>query len=142
MIGVPAGSDLDIDVRLESAVEGVLVSGVVRGRVEGECGRCLDPISAVLTASVQELFAYPESELTEDEGSRLIDDLIDLEPLVRDAIVLGFPLTPLCKADCQGLCVQCGIRLDEAEPGHAHDEVDPRWAALQNLMTEQEPEES
>lgn len=141
MIGVPEGSELDIEVRLESAVEGVLVTGVVRGRVEGECGRCLEPISARLAARIQELFAYPESELTEDEGSRLIDDLIDLEPLVRDGIVLGFPLTPLCKADCQGLCVQCGIRLDDAPPDHGHDEVDPRWGALKHLMTEQEPEE-
>lgn len=142
LIGVPEGSQLDLELRLESAVEGVLVTGVVRGRVEGECGRCLEPISARLAARIQELFGYPESELTEDEGSRLVDDLIDLEPLVRDGIVLGFPLTPLCKADCQGLCVQCGVRLEDAEPDHRHAEVDPRWAALEQLMTEPEPEES
>jgi uncharacterized protein len=57
-------------------------------------------------------------------------DLLDLEPVVRDAVVLALPFNPLCDPDCQGLCVSCGVRMADAEPGHSHDEVDPRWASL------------
>ena len=72
------------------------------------------------------------------EVSRLQDDLVDLEPLLRDAVVLALPFQPLCQDDCPGLCVECGARLAD-DPDHAHDEpVDPRWAALAALT---EPEQ-
>ena len=69
MIGVPAGSDLSLDLRMESVTEGVLVSGTVSGALEGECGRCLRPIVDDLTVRIQELYAYPDSatEETTDE---------------------------------------------------------------------------
>ena len=57
-----------------------------------------------------------------------------LEPVLRDAVVLALPLSPLCRDDCPGLCPDCGARLADAGPGHRHDDaVDPRWAALQGL---------
>jgi uncharacterized protein len=70
----------------------------------------------------------------------LQDDLIDLEPVVRDAVVLTLPLLPLCQEDCPGLCVQCGARLVE-DPEHSHPDVDPRWAALEALVTDEQPTE-
>ena len=68
------------------------------------------------------------TELPELEG-----DLIDLEPVLRDAVVLALPLRPLCRDDCPGLCAECGARLAD-DPDHGHETVDPRWAALQGLM--------
>ena len=60
-------------------------------------------------------------------------DLLDLEPLLRDAVVLSLPFQPLCRDDCPGLCIECGARLAD-DPGHQHEEpIDPRWAALQGL---------
>ena len=83
---------------------------------------------------VCELFAYPDSvtdETTEeDEIYRVESDLIDFEPVVRDAVVLGLPWTPLCRPDCAGLCPTCGQRLDDLPAGHTHEQLDPRWAAL------------
>jgi len=137
LIGVPEGADLSLDLRLESVSEGVLVSGTVSGPVRGECGRCLRPISDSVTVTIQELYAYEHSttdETTdEDEVGRLQGDLIDLEPALRDAVVLALPTNPLCRPDCAGLCPDCGALLDELPADHHHDQVDPRWAALTQL---------
>jgi uncharacterized protein len=146
MIGVPEGADLDLDLRMESVSEGVLVSGTITGPLRGECGRCLTTIDEKLSVTVQELFAYENSvtdETTEeDEIGRLHDDLLDLEPALRDAVVLALPVNPLCREDCPGLCPECGVRWDELPAGHTHEQIDPRWAALSKLTGDQEPAES
>jgi len=146
VLRVPEGSAVELDLRLEAVVEGVLVTGTANAELTGECVRCLDEISSAITADFGELFVYddedtrslPESLETEDgETSRLEGDLIDLEPVLRDAVVLALPFQPRCREDCPGLCVECGARLAD-DPGHRHDEqIDPRWAALQSLGQEQ-----
>jgi len=113
-------------------MDGVLVSGTVEVTVSAECGRCLDPVSDQLDVEIQELYAY-EPASADDEQPLLTGDFIDLEPLARDAVVLGLPLNPVCDEDCEGLCTECGARLVEVEPDHAHDDLDPRWAALSQL---------
>ena len=138
LIGVPAGAELDLDLRLESVMEGVLVSGTTTVPLVGECGRCLDPISDELVVELQELFAYADSSTDvtadEDEIARMEGDLLDLEPVLRDAVVLALPLTPLCREDCPGLCAGCGERLADLPEGHTHDAPDARWAGLQGLL--------
>jgi len=136
LIGVPPGADIDLDLRLESVMEGVLVSGTATAPLSGECGRCLEAVSDTLSVDLQELFAYPESESGGDDEdlARMEGDLLDLEPVLRDAVVLALPLTPLCGPDCGGLCVDCGERLDDLPPDHTHDAPDPRWAALQHAL--------
>ncbi len=145
MIGVPPGAELDLDLRLESVMEGVLVSGTATVPLAGECGRCLEAISDELVVDLQELFAYADSttDLTgeDDETARMEGDFLDLEPVLRDAVVLALPLTPLCREDCSGLCALCGERLDDLPADHAHDAPDPRWAALQGLTTHDHPNE-
>jgi uncharacterized protein len=137
LIEVPAGGELDLDLRLESVSEGVLVSGTITAPVRGECGRCLRPIADTLAVTVQELYAYEHSatdETTdEDEVGRLRGDLIDLEPALRDAVVLALPNHPLCREDCPGLCPECGVPRDELPGDHHHRQVDQRWAALSKL---------
>ncbi len=134
MIGVPEGALLVLDVRLESVTEGVLATGTVTTTVSGECGRCLTGFTEDLAVDFIELFAYPNSitdETTDpDEVPRLEGDHLDLEPVVRDTVVLSLPLTPLCREDCGGLCPECGERLDDLPADHAHEQLDPRWAAL------------
>lgn len=143
LVGVPEGADLLLDLRLESVSEGVLVTGAVSGRAEGECARCLRPIDAALEVTLQELFAYPDSTTDatteQDEVGRLQGDLIDLEPAVRDAVVLALPSSPLCREDCPGLCPECGAHWDDLPADHRHEEpVDPRWAALKKLTLTEE----
>jgi uncharacterized protein len=132
LVQVPAGSDVELDLRLESVMDGVLVSGVVRARVTAECGRCLEPVQDEVEVDVQELFAY-EPEPDADDGAVLEGDFIDFAPIARDAVVLGLPLNPVCADDCAGLCVGCGERLRDLPPDHDHVEPDPRWSALRSL---------
>ncbi|MCC3275103.1 MULTISPECIES: YceD family protein [unclassified Arthrobacter] len=136
LIGVPEGSELEVDLRLEAVHEGILVSGVVIAPVRGECGRCLKPLAYDQEVDVQELFYYEDAESfeedEEEEQRRIERDVIDLEPVLRDAVVLTMPFQPVCREDCPGLCSECGARLEE-DPGHHHEAVDPRWAALAGL---------
>ena len=142
VLQVPEGSPVELDLRLESVMEGVLVTGTATVALVGECARCLESIEDEVTVDLQELFVYDDQHATardhgddelEDETGRLEGDLLDLEPLLRDAVVLALPFQPLCRDDCPGLCVECGARLAD-DPDHAHDDpIDPRWQALQQL---------
>jgi uncharacterized protein len=142
LIGVPEGADLDLDLRLESVSEGVLVSGTVTGHVRGECGRCLREINDSVAVPVQELYAYENSTTDdttdEDEVGRMQGDLIDLEPALRDAVVLTLPTNPLCREDCPGLCPDCGAHWDDLPADHSHQQIDPRWAGLSQLTRTEE----
>lgn len=133
LLGVPVGSPVEVDLRLEAVMEGVLASGQARVALAGECARCLDPFEDELEVQLQELYVYPESDAEEDEASRLDGELLDLEQVIRDSVVLALPFRPVCGQDCAGLCVECGARLSD-DPEHSHrDNVDPRWAALAGL---------
>lgn len=137
MLRVPVGAAVSLDLRLESVMEGVLVSGTVTAALRGECGRCLDEISDTTVVEIRELFYYPDRVTEtddEEETSVLVDDHVDIEPVVRDAVVLSLPLSPTCRPDCAGLCVDCGAHLDEVGPDHSHTRQDPRWAALSGLV--------
>jgi len=134
VLRVREGEPVDIDLRLEAVLEGVLVTGSARADLSGECARCLEPISDAIEVTFQELFVYDDdpdlSSEEDDEVSKLEGDLLDLEPLLRDAVVLALPFQPLCRDDCPGLCTECGARLAD-DPDHAHEAaIDPRWASL------------
>jgi uncharacterized protein len=142
LIGVDEGAPMQLDLRIESVSEGALVTGTVSAPTSGECARCLTPITGDVEIDLTELFAYPASatdETTEaDElgrvGSSGQPDTIDLEQPIIDAIGLALPFSPLCAPDCAGLCPQCGVALATAEPGHHHEQIDPRWAKLTGIM--------
>lgn len=130
VIGVLPSSPITLDLRLESVVDGVLVSGTATVVVAGECGRCLDPIEWELDIDIQELYLYPGTHSDDDEASRIVGEALDLEPLIRDEVVLELPFMPLCREDCAGLCPTCGANLN-ANPEHNHGPAtDPRWGEL------------
>lgn len=142
VLGVPEGSPVELDIRLEAVVEGVLVTGSARAGLAGECVRCLEPLGREITADFQELFVYDDEDAAnddeDDETRQLQGDLLDLEPLLRDAVVLALPFQPLCEDDCPGLCIECGARLAD-DPDHQHEApIDPRWAGLEALKQEHE----
>ena len=145
VLRVPEGAQVVLDLRIEAVMEGVLVTCEAQASLEGECVRCLEPIDDDVDVRFQELFLYDDQAATEgydpedDDGvSMLEDDLLDLEPLLRDAVVLALPFQPLCEEDCPGLCVECGARLAE-DPEHTHEApIDPRWAGLTELQHDQD----
>jgi uncharacterized protein len=135
---VPAGAELALDLQLEGVAEGVLVTATVTGPLAGECARCLEPFTSPLKVRFQELFVRAGDAAVDDEDGadnyRLgASGLLDLEPALRDAIVLELPLSPRCEDGCQGLCVECGVRLADAEPGHSHEQRGAMWAALKDF---------
>jgi uncharacterized protein len=143
LIAIPEGAPLELDLRFESVSEGVLVTGSMRAPTAGECSRCLGAVSGEVDIHITELFAYPDSTTAatteEDEVGHIVDEQIDLEQPIIDAVGLELPLSPLCREDCPGLCPECGVKLAEAEPGHRHDAIDPRWAKLTGMFTDHTP---
>ena len=137
VLRVPEGSPVDLDLRLEAVMEGVLVTGSASAELAGECARCLEPIADEIEVRFQELFVYDDQDYSsgeDDEVSMLEGDLLDLEPLLRDAVVLALPFQPLCEDDCPGLCTECGARLAD-DPDHTHEAaIDPRWGKLHELQ--------
>ncbi|WP_094292240.1 YceD family protein [Mycobacterium neumannii] len=138
LIAIDKGAPLGLDLRVESVSEGVLVSGTVSAPTTGDCARCLTPVTGDVEIYLTELFAYPDSatdETTEaDEVGRVVDDTVDLEQPIIDAVGLVLPFAPLCGPDCAGLCPDCGVALATAEPGHHHERIDPRWAKLAGMV--------
>ena len=118
LIGVPEGAEVRLRLRLESVMEGVLVSGEIDAPLVGSCARCLEPIEDTLSLDVQELYAYEgsttEATSGEDEVRRIEGEQIDLAPLVRDTVVLTLPLSPCPNKACGELkpphqaCRNCG----------------------------------
>jgi uncharacterized protein len=150
LISVPAGEFIEVDARLESVTEGILLSAEVYAVAQGECIRCLDPVEIVIERKIQELYNYePTNERgkkkkrnTEDLTSEDLDgaeefmmdgDILDLETPIRDAIVLSLPTNPVCSQDCLGLCPDCGGKWAELPDDHAHEVIDARWASLGGL---------
>ncbi|MFT0762409.1 YceD family protein [Actinomyces sp. F1_1611] len=145
------GQHLPVTVSLTALEDGVFVQVSAQGQLVGECVRCLDPVSVDFSADAGDIYVEGErstdrkahsgsADEIEVEGDDLDPvkvinrDTVDIEPLLRDAVFADAPLQPVCDDDCQGLCPQCGRRMDELEPGHHHEFTDPRFAALEGFF--------
>jgi len=153
LVAVPAGDVIEVDMRLESVAEGILLSADVYAIAKGECIRCLDPVEITVERKIQELYRY---EPTNDKGGKrkkhssrtdtsdeidldAVDELwldgneMNLEVPIRDAIVLDLPVNPLCSEACLGLCPDCGEKWEKLPEDHVHEVIDARWAGLAGL---------
>jgi uncharacterized protein len=153
LVAVPAGDVIEVDMRLESVAEGILLSADIYAIAKGECIRCLDPVEITVERKVQELYRY---EPTNDKGGKrkkhssrtdssdeidldAVDELwldgneMNLEVPIRDAIVLDLPVNPICSEACLGLCPDCGEKWEKLPEDHAHEVIDARWAGLAGL---------
>ncbi len=131
-VAVPDGSPVTADLELTSDPGGVTASGTVTARWVGECRRCGGVVTGQVTAVVRERFVPAEHVDGDEDAYQLEDDVLDLEPMVRDAVLLELPLAPLCAETCLGLCPQCGTNWNES-PCRCRPAADPRWAALDQL---------
>ena len=134
-LALPVTGRLD----LSRTNRGLLVRADLHASLDETCSRCLRAIEVPLELRIDEE-ALPSVELTtglpldttaEPDAVR-IDERheLDLEPLVREAIQLAEPIAPLDRDDCPGLCIACGLPLDEGEHDHPEDDVDPRLEVL------------
>jgi len=122
------------DLLLESVVEGVVVSGKLRGVMALRCARCLVGFEAPVQVDVSELFALASEADDEDVYPVTPEGWIDPEQLVRDALGLELPFSPLHHPDCQGICSVCGGDRNRGECPGDHDDLDPRWSALELVL--------
>jgi uncharacterized protein len=147
LIAVPEGDDIEVDLRLESVTEGVLVSADIYAVAIGECIRCLDPVEQVIEKKIQELYRYEPTndrgrkkkredddiDLDDEDELQMEGDLLNLEIPIIDAIILDLPVNPLCSEECLGLCPQCGEKWATLPEDHAHEVIDARWSSLSEL---------
>jgi len=127
---IPAGAPMHIEVRFESLHDGILATGTVDATAVGQCVRCLDDVQLPVEVEFQDLFAYSDDEAYD---YRVRDDHVDLEPVVRDAVVLSLPFQPVCRPDCPGLDPVTGERLADDPEREPREMLDPRWAALEGF---------
>ena len=136
-VGVPDGSSITFEGELESIHEGVVLTGSAEVPWEGECRRCLKHLSGVAAIDIREVY---ETKPTDGETWPLVNDYVDLGPLLHDIALLALPLAPLCADDCLGPAPEAFPATVEGKPlpGEpvTHDDEspkDPRWAALDDL---------
>lgn len=130
---VAADAPIELDVRLESVHEGILATGTASVAAQATCSRCLVEFDLDVDVDFLELFAYDGQS---ESDYLVVDDIVDLLPVVRDAVVLALPFQPVDRPDCAGLDPVTGERL---EPGTAYvppETTDPRWAALQGFSAD------
>ena len=130
---VPEGEVAVLDAVLESLNEGVMATGTASAPWQGTCRRCLTEVDGRVEVRFQELF---QRHHTDGETYPLRGEQIDLEPLLREALLLELPLAPLCAEACLGLCPECGVDRNRDECGCEVEVRDPRWAALDQLRGE------
>jgi len=143
--GLRLASPVSGRVRLSRTNRGLLVDGEIHTSLATECSRCLREMTVPLDLELRDE-ALPSIDLhsgapvalsPEDEEAgvlRLTDHHeLDLEPAVRDAILLNEPIAPLDREDCPGLCIVCGLPLDEGVHDHPDEDIDPRLEALRGF---------
>ncbi|MGZ5957678.1 MAG: YceD family protein [Myxococcaceae bacterium] len=141
-----------LHVKLQKTGSGVLLRGSTEVAVSTPCRRCLAdvhlrlPISFTLNLISRAALAHgaggEDDEAAERAGTfdleRADEELfdgrtIDVDPLVREQVLLALPMQASCREDCKGLCGGCGKNLNEGQCGCAADRVDPRFAQLKNF---------
>ena len=138
---VQVGDDLDLsflrgDIRMTRTSEGLYLEGRLESEVDQECDRCLIPLSNELTADLGDLLYYPPRP-----GSDPVDNIpetgvLDMRLLIREHFLLNMPMHSLCRAECKGLCPECGGNLNDTTCEHPEVDMDPRLAALKSLLPE------
>lgn len=153
VLTLPAGTVVPVEVGITSVEEGVVVTVQTQVTLEGQCVRCLEPAFIPMDIDTGELYTEASSksrdkkrrseaqaagievEGVEFDPEFIIDrDHVNVEPLLRDAILADAPLLPVCDRQCEGICEHCGILLRDAGPDHHHEFLDPRFSALQALL--------
>ncbi len=146
---IDVSDDLRLDeplagrVRLVRTNRGILADASLTTSLAGACARCLRPLTTPIEIVFEEEYlplldlatGKPISADDEPDALRLDDHHeLDLEPSVRDAVFLAEPIAPLDRPDCPGLCMVCGLPLDEGVHDHPDDDIDPRLEALRAFI--------
>ena len=160
LLGEPIGSIRDLEVssppldlgpdlhqnrgvagrlRLTRTNRGLLVKGRLSTSIAQVCSRCLRDIDYPVELDIEDevlptldlATGAPVDTGAEPDALRLTDHHeLELEDEVRDGILLAEPIAPLCRQDCPGLCLECGLELGSGPHDHPDADIDPRLEAL------------
>ncbi|MEM7093915.1 MAG: DUF177 domain-containing protein [Actinomycetota bacterium] len=126
-------TELGFDLQLEVAGEELIAQGTIDIGWTGPCRRCLEDQHEVDAVEVREIF---QKVPVEGETYFLDKDQVDLEPMVREVVLLHLPVAPLCREDCAGPDPDryaTSVVSDEEPDDDGEAPIDPRWAALSEL---------
>ncbi len=126
-----------VDVHLDAVgqIEVISVQARIEAVLELNCSRCLNPFNYPINKSFS--FRVSEESLNEQSDLDIVefgDGIIDVEPLIMEAVLFEIPLIPLCKPDCLGICIRCGVNKNEKQCSCLDKEIDPRWENLKQLL--------
>lgn len=116
--------------------QGLLAKGKFSANTTLQCVRCLNDFELNLQYDFIELYAFNEKSMTESELLLPEDAHIDLQPLIREYALLEIPIRPICKSDCQGLCLVCGLDLNINDCGHEQTSEESPFSVLKDLLEE------
>jgi uncharacterized protein len=138
-IGVKLSDDLEVrnlrgSIRFTRTAQGLVGQGKLSAETDLDCVRCLTSFNQTLEIELDELFVYPPDRATDPLLAVPETGILNLTPLTREYLILDFPLQPVCRPDCKGLCPECGNNLNEDTCQHTQSEVDPRLAVLKDLL--------
>ena len=125
---------VEVVVTVESLADGLAVTGAATGNLHLVCSRCLTEFNMTFEQRIDEAYYLEKAE--ERGGYEVAGAMLDLEPMLRDVIVLGIPVRPLHSLDCKGLCPECGTDRNTQDCGHSSRAGDIRWAPLADLAAE------
>lgn len=128
------GSKVDVELTLEALTDGIVVHGKLQADWKFECRRCLRPLNGRTEVEVQELY---QAVISDPDAYPITGEQLDLLEMARENVLLAVPLAPLCRAECPGLCPQCGADLQSAPCSCSRQIRDERWAALDALKTDE-----
>lgn len=128
---------VEVVLEAESMDEGIAVSGRASGLLHLSCSRCLVDFEQGFEQRIDEVFYFDGQKAVEMDGYGIGEMAIDLEPMLRDVLVLGMPINPLHTPDCRGLCPVCGQDLNLEDCGHGKVSADLRWAPLKAMLSDE-----
>ena len=143
---LPDGAEFEDDAHVMGAVTDqagyMRLTLTAEVHYKAECARCLEPVRDVFSVSLERTVSTKENlsekqlEENVDEYAVIEDGKLDLGELVREELLLSFPMRFLCSPDCPGLCPKCGKPLRLGDCGCPKKELDPRLAVLKKLLDE------
>ena len=134
--GRPQTAKVEGLLKVENLENRFHLKGKVKATGDAQCGRCLETFSYSWKAPV-EIIVLRNVDRQDEQGDTVVlhqeHGLVDLDEAIAECVTLAFPLTTICMENCKGLCPTCGIDLNKQSCDCTEDDVDPRWAALDNL---------
>jgi uncharacterized protein len=120
--------------RFGRTTQGLILTGYFQANLVVQCVRCLNDFTYTVHWDLTELYAFKEKSATDAELFVPEDAQIDLASMMRDYALTEVPINPVCKPDCQGLCLECGQDLNKLDCGHHPDESNSPFASLKDLL--------